>query len=386
LLNAIRLQVRNAIEVCIEEELVVALGACPYARSLGRLGYRNGASERLLVTEVGPQRFRMPRARLFEADGSTREWSSQLLPRYERRTRQVNEAVLGAYLAGANTRRIRLALRPLLGETALSKSAISRVVQRLRDSFTHWRQRDLSSESYAYLYLDAMNLPVRIARRVVKIPVQAVLGVEGRTGQKVLVALEIAASESTASWTAIVQDLVRRGLPSPRLVILDGNPGLRRAVREAWPRAAVQRCVKHKLENLLSKAPKHCHAELKRDYGAITHAETEDAARRAYDAFSRKWRKLSPEVLRSLEEAGVELLSFYRFPKSQWKSLRTTNQIERLNEEFRRRTKTQGAFTNDRSALVLLYGLIAMGQIALRKIDGCYDMHRVTDGDLKAAA
>jgi len=268
-----------------------------------------------------------------------------------------------------------------LGDEFLSKSAISRVVTRLKEEFETWRNRDLTQEPYVYLYLDAINMPVRMVRRVVKVPVQAVLGVR-EDGQKVLLALEIAGSESTASWTAIVQGLKKRGLRPPRLVILDGNPGLCRAVREAWPAAGLQRCTKHKLDNLLSKAPQHCHAELKRDYSAITHADSAEAARSAYQAFTRKWSKLSPEVVRSLEEAGEELLTFTRFPQSQWKSLRTTNAIERVNLEFRRRTKTQGSFSNEMSALILLYGLIALGQIQLRKIDGHYDLVEV----LKQAA
>ncbi len=121
-----------------------------------------------------------------------------------------------------------------------------------------------------------------------------------------------------------------------------GRPGRRREL---------QRCTWHKLENLLAKAPKHCHAELKRDYAAITHAENREAAEKAYAAFCRKWQPLVPEVVVSLEEAGRELLTFYNFPAAMWKSLRTTNLIERINEEFRRRTKTQGSFPTEAAAL-----------------------------------
>jgi len=132
--------------------------------------------------------------------------------------RKVDEALLGCYLAGTNTRRIRKALAPLLGSSSLSKSAISRVIGRLKDRFEEWRQRDLSRGGYQILFLDAMRLPIRIARRVVKVPVQAVLGVR-EDGQKLLLSLQIAASESTASWKGVVEDLAGRGLPSPVLVI-----------------------------------------------------------------------------------------------------------------------------------------------------------------------
>jgi transposase-like protein len=374
--TVVRERVRDTIQQVMEEELEATLGAAWYGRSEARRGYRNGTQRRRVTSEYGPVELEFPRARIAQDDGTTREWRSHVLGRYQRRTDAVNAAVLGAYLAGTNTRRIRRALEPLLGGAALSKSAISRVVGRLRASFEAWRTRDLSRERYVYLYLDAMFLPVRLVKRVVKVPVQAVLGVR-EDGQKVLLALEIAASESTASWTTIVQGLAQRGLAAPKLVILDGNAGLIRAVRETWPGVDVQRCTNHKWENLLAKAPKHSHAELKRDYQAITHAEDAAAARSAYQAFLGKWRKLAAEVARSLEEAGEELLTFTRYPQSQWKSLRTTNQIERLNGEFRRRTKTQSSFANEMAALVLLYGLVAMGQIQMRKIDGHHAMEEV---------
>ncbi len=369
LLEAIREPVRAAIEAVIEEELEAALGAVRYARVPGRRGYRNGAQVRTVTTECGPQTLRLPRGRVRTADGGTTEWRSAVLPRYQRRTRRVDEAILGTYLAGANTRRIRKALQPMLGTAALSKSAISRVVQRLQAQFAAWRERDLSAAPYLYLYLDALRLPVRVARRVVKVPVLIALGVRP-DGQKVVVALEVAGSEATAAWRGLVTGLAQRGLSVPRLVIVDGAPGLRRAVTDQWPAAAVQRCTRHKLVNLLAKAPKHCHPELRRDYAAITHAATPAAAHRAYAAFVRKWRLLAPAVVTSLEEAGADLLTFTRFPRSQWKSLRTTNQLERLNGEFRRRTKTQGAFRHEGAALVLLYGLLASGQIPMHRIAG----------------
>jgi len=371
--TALRAKIREAIEMVIEEELEEALGTTWYGRSGERRGYRNGTQERPLVSEYGPVKLTVPRARLERGDGTSQEWHSTVVPRYARRTQRVDEAILGSYLAGGNSRRIRKALEPLLGSEALSKSAISRVVVRLRTLFESWRTRDLSHEAFSVVYLDGMFLPVRMARRVVRVPVHAAIGVH-EDGRKELLALDISASESTGSWSAVVGSLASRGLQSPRLVVLDGNAGLRRAVQEAWPTTKVQRCTKHKLANLLAKAPKHSHAELKRDYHAIVYAETLVAARAAYQEFVRKWSKLSAEVVKSLEEAGDELLTFMQFPESQWRALRTTNAIERLNGEFRRRTKTQGSFCNEQAALVLLFGLIAVGQIRMRKIDGHYDL------------
>jgi transposase-like protein len=369
-------RVREVIEELLQAELIDVLGAVRHERTDDRAGYRNGSYERQLVTETGPTTLTVPRARVEDESGGTREHLSEILPKYERRSRRVNEAIIGCYLSGANSRRIRKALEPLLGTSQLSKSAISRVVIKLKSKFDEWMSRDLSAEGSLVLYLDGMHLPVRLARRVVRVPVQAVVGVR-ESGEKLLLSLRIAPSESTASWKGVVEDLRDRGLRAPQLVVADGNKGLLRAIRDTWSATDIQRCTKHKLENLLGAAPKHCHDELKRDYRDIVYADDLETAQKAYDRFCAKWSKLCTEVVTSLQEAGHDLLTFYRYPKSQWKSLRTTNQIERLNGEFRRRTKTQGSFSNEKAALVLLWALVAFGQIQMRTIVGWQDMPEV---------
>jgi transposase-like protein len=135
-------------------------------------------------------------------------------------------------------------------------------------------------------------------------------------------------------------------------------------------RVRVQRCTTHKLENLRTHCPRHQQAEMKRDYHRLLCAADGLAVRWAYDAFAKKWVALCPAVAKSLEEAGLELLAFYDFPKAMWKSLRTTNTVENLNPEFRRRTKTQASFGTGDAALIVLYGLVAFGHMQLRKIDG----------------
>lgn len=384
--GGLRHRIRETIEKVLSEELTAGLGASKGERSEDRRGYRNGTQERTVVTECGALTLAIPRGRIREGDGTSREWRSEMLPAYQRRTRRVDEAILGVYLAGANTRRIRKALSPLLGASSLSRSAISRIVGRLKTGFQAWNTRDLSEETYAVLYLDALYLPVRLARRVVKVPVQVVLGAREESGQKVVVAMQLATSESTANWIDLVRSLGKRGLADPRFVVVDGAKGLLAAIRETWPDTTLQRCTLHKLENLKRVVPKHAHPELLRDYRAITHALTGENALKAYHRFLEKWRTLCPAAATSLEEAGLDLLAFYRFPKSMWKSLRTTNCLERLNEEFRRRTKTQGSFPNENAALVLFYGLLAFGQIRLRKIDGWKAIPKMKDAALKNVA
>jgi transposase-like protein len=216
---------------------------------------------------------------------------------------------------------------------------------------------------------------VRLGGRVSPVPVLAVLGVQ-RSGQKVLVHLSLRGSENTDAWAAVCEDLAARGVHTPQLCVIDGAKGLRAAVERTWPAVAIQRCTVHKLRNLLTHAPRRLHDALRDDYHAIVFAEDGAAARRAYLAFIKTWTKACPGAVTSLEEAGAELLTFFRYPRSQWKSWRTTNSIERLHLEFRRRVKTQASFPTADAALALLYGLMASGQIVFRKLEGWQEMAR----------
>ncbi len=368
----LRWRIREAIQMTLEEELTEALGCDRYERNGQRPGYRNGSQRRRVTTAQGLQELDIPRGRIVGQDGNTREFRSAILPRYARRARQVDEAILGAYLAGANTRRIRKALSPLLGKAHLSKSTISRVVGRLKAYFERWRQRDLSGERYSILYLDGFHLKVRLARRVVSAPVLAVLGVQP-DGQKVLVALRLAVSEAAVHWQALIESLVGRGMQAPEVLIADGHKGLAKAI-EVWPDVLVQRCTQHKWSNLRDHCPVHARAEMKRDWDGIVRADDGNQARAAYAAFVRKWSTLVPAVARSLQEAGLTLLTFYQFPRPMWKTLRTTNALENLNREFRRRTKTQGSFSTEAAGVTLLWSLVAFGQIRMRRIDGYKDL------------
>lgn len=375
-------KVLEAVEIVLEEELTAVLGSPAYGRTEDRRGYRNGVVERSITTPLGTRVVRVPRGRVQNPEGGTREHRSEILPRYARRVRQVDEAILSCYLSGANSRRIRKALEPLLGSTHLSKSAVSRVVSRLKQHFEDWNSRDLSQECYSIVYLDGFHMKVRMARRVVSVPVLAVLGIE-EDGQKRLVALRLAVSEAGRCWADLVQDLHRRGLPTPQLPVTDGHAGLRQAI-ELWPEAAIQRCTQHKRQNLLTHCPVHARAELKRDYHRIIFAADGMEARRAYKEVLDKWKTLCPAVARSLEEGGSDLLTFYAFPKALWKAIRTTNILEGINREFRRRTKTQASFSTEAAAVTLLYGLVAFGQIRLRRIDGWRALRQLTDHHVAA--
>jgi transposase-like protein len=370
--EALREKVREMIMTLAEAELGEVLAARSYERSEGRRGYRNGKRRRSISTGLGATVIELPRARISEGSGE-KEWQSGLIGRYQRRGASVDQALLGCYLSGANGRRIRGALSPLLRGSPLSKSAISRLVGRLEALFSQWRSRSLASEAVVILYLDAIALRVRIAKKVISVPVLVGLGVK-EDGQKVIMDLELFQSESSSCWEGFVEGLVSRGLKAPLLAIIDGNKGLRSALGKNWPSTLVQRCTVHKLRNLERYAPRHAMEEVKSDYPRIVYAESLEQANKAQRDFISKWKKLAPKVVVSLEEAGEELLTFYRFPKSQWKVLRTTNAIERLNGEFRRRVKTQSSLPDAGAAERLLFGLIISGQIQMRRIDGWQDL------------
>lgn len=369
----LRAMVGGLIEELVAGELTEALQALRYERpadTSARQGYRHTKRSRELTTSVGPTTIQVQRARLFDAVGTpTQEWQSTLLPRYARRAPAVDNAILGAYLAGANTRRIRGALRPLLHEAPVSKSAVSRIIQTLKRAFEAWRTAPLTDKHIVFLFLDAIAVKVRSDRRVQTMPVLVAYGVHAN-GDKELLALQLMGSESTAAWRALVDDMVARGLEAPVLCVIDGNAGLRRAVAAAWPQTLVQRCVVHKLRNLEAHAPKRALDEVRADFQSITTAETEKLARAAHARFIRRWQPRCEGVVTSLREAGDELLTFYRFPASQWRALRTTNMIERLHLEFRRRIKTQGSLPNEGTVLRLFFALYQSGQIRMRRVDG----------------
>jgi transposase-like protein len=232
-----------------------------------------------------------------------------------------------------------------------------------------WKNQSLENSTYVYLYLDATNLKIRLLGKVRKIPVFVALGVR-QDGQKEVLAMEGLYKENENAWKELLEGLVKRKINRPLLAIIDGNAGLRSALDLVWPGIKVQRCVVHKLRNLQTYCTKDIYLEVKEDFHEITQAANAEAGHQAYERFIRTWEKKLPKVVKSLKEAGDGLLTVYAFPQEQWKCLRTTNPIERLNLEFKRRVKTQCSLPSETSAMLILFGLILSGQIRFRKIDG----------------
>ena len=403
----IRGRIRGFIEALIEQELAAALGRQRYQRRPGvtagtgapadtagagdaadpppAAGHRHGRRTRRLVGSFGAVELAVPRARLQGEGGATREWRSAVLPRYARRTRQVEALIAGAYLAGTNTRRVRRALAALF-KGAIAKDTVSRVWRKVKTDWEAWSRRPLAGEDVVRLILDGTVVRARLDRRATTISLLVVLGVR-RDGQKVLLAVRNMGGESEAAWRAVLDDLVARGLRTPEFLIIDGAAGLEKALAALWPAVPAQRCTVHKHRNLLAHAPDHLHEEVSADYTDMIYAGTAEEVAARRKAFIRKWHLRCRAVADSLEEAGEQLFTFTRLPPSQWKSARTTNAVERLHEEFKRRIKTQTVLPSPETAAMLFWALLASGQITMRKVDGWPTLAaRPTDGIIDLAA
>ena len=372
----VRDRAREFIEELIRGELDAVLARPRYERSQkagaegspGVTGHRHGSRRRSLTGTFGPVEIAVPRARLNTPDGKTTEWKSRVLRTYQRRTLAADALIASCYLAGTNTRRVRRALGTLFAG-AVGKDTVSRVWRKVKSDWDAWNARSLAEEPIVRLILDGTVVRVRLDRKATAISLLVVIGVRA-DGQKVLVAIKSMGGESTEAWRAVLDDLIRRGLRRPELLIVDGAPGLENAIAAVWDGVPVQRCTVHKHRNLLAHAPERLHEEITADYNDMIYAATREEVETRRKAFIRKWRLKHHAVADSLQEAGDRLFSFTRLPPGQWRSVRTTNAIERLHEEFKRRIKTQTVLPSADTAAMLFWALLASGQINMRKVDG----------------
>ena len=372
----VRARSRQFIEELLRGELDAALARPRYGRSQtagneGRAdvtGHRHGSRTRSLTGTFGPIEIAVPRARLTTSGGGTAEWKSQALRAYQRRTLAADALIASSYLAGTNTRRVRRALAALFGGT-VGKDTVSRTWRKVKSDWDAWNTRSLAEEPIVRLILDGTVVRVRLDRKATSISLLVVLGVRV-DGQKVLLAIKSMGGESAEAWRTVLDDLIKRGLRRPEFLIVDGAPGLDKAIASVWDGVPVQRCTVHKLRNLIAHAPERLHDEITADYNDMIYATTPEEIAVRRKAFIRKWRLKHRAVTDSLDEAGDRLFTFARLPPSQWRSLRTTNAIERLHEEFKRRIKTQTVLPSADTAAMLFWALLASGQINMRKVDG----------------
>jgi putative transposase len=379
----LRDRAREFLQAMLEGELDEVLERSRYARrakrsaedsegAAGVTGHRHGHRPRTLLGTFGQLKIGVPRARLDAADGKTAEWKSQVLRAYQRRTLAADALIAGCYLSGTNTRRVRRALRALFGG-AVGKDVVSRVWRKVKSDWEAWNARSLVAEPIVRLILDGTVVRVRLDREATSISLLVVMGVRA-DGQKVLLAIKSMGGESTEAWRTVLNDLIQRGLRRPEFLIVDGAPGLENAIAAVWDGVPIQRCTVHKHRNLLAHAPERLHEEISADYNDMIYASTREGVERRRKTFIRKWRLKHRAVADSLQEAGERLFTFTRLPLGQWRSARTTNTIERLHEEFKRRIKTQTVLPSADTAAMLFWALLASGQISMRKVDGWHTL------------
>ena len=291
---------------------------------------------------------------------------SRFLDAWQCRSRTLDEVIPLLYVEGLSTRDFGRALKPLWGESGLSRSSVSRANQKLKASFASWRARDLSMEDIMYLFLDAVYLGVRGRSR----EKEAILVAHGinREGKRVVLHLSLGVRESAESWKGVVNDLVSRGLKVPQLIISDGNTGLLRAVQDIWPQVARQRCVVHRVRNVLARVPKKRQTEVKKALNRIFNAACLDDARDEARSFLSRYGREFPTATQVLASHLEECLTFYRFPKRHWKRIRTSNPLERVFKEVKRRTRVVGRFPNETSALTMVSGVLEEKRMSWYKV------------------
>jgi transposase-like protein len=345
--DALRKIVQDVLQEMLEGEMTEALGASKSVRSDGRVGYRSGHYNRTLITRVGKLELRVPQDR----DG---RFSTELFERYQRSEQALVATLAEMYVQGVSTRKVKAITEELCGHS-FSASTISAINKRLDDSLTAFAKRRLD-EPFAYLIIDAKYEKVRQAGVVRSSAVLVALGVDWE-GRRQILAVEHANRESRSSWKDFLIGLKERGLHGVEYVVADDHAGLRAAVREVLPDAWIQRCYVHFLRNALDHLPRKadddCLQELRWIYDRrqISEAKTDLAA------WLKKWSPRYPKLTGWVEESIEDTFTFYRLPRQHHKHMKSTNMLERFNEEIKRRTIVVRIFPNEESCLRLIRAL-----------------------------
>jgi putative transposase len=340
--------VQRTVQEVLEAELTSFLGAGTYERNGERRGWRNGYKPRTLKTRVGELELMVPKDR----DG---EFQTELFERYQRSEKALVLAMLEMYVGGVSTRKVSAITEALCG-LEVSKSQVSALTVKLDAEIAAWRTRPLT-QPYPYLIVDARYEKVRQGGAVVSQGVLVVCAIDGR-GYREVLGCWVAESESEASWGAVFSELKQRGLHGVRYVVSDDHAGMVKAIGRHFQGAVWQRCQVHFVRNALSLcgvAQRPLVLSLMR---SVTEAPTREAAMAALNTAIAKLQKKAPKTARLLEEHGEEILGVYALPEAHRKRLRTTNMLERQNQELKRRTRVVRVFPNAPSCLRLVAALL----------------------------
>jgi putative transposase len=345
----VRMAVRLTLVTILEAEVSALIGALPYERTSERRDYRNGHYTRDLDTTVGLlEDLPVPRTR----NGH----QTQVFEKYKRRRAELDNAIGDMFIGGVSTRKAGEVVESLTGSKP-SPSTVSRVFHTLEGEFEAWKTRPLE-ERYEYAFADGTYFTVIYDGEGHKMPILAVVGIT-TTGQREILGFTIGDRENQQAWEDLFDDLKARGVKEVGLWITDGNQAMINALEAKFPDNPRQRCVKHKMDNVLSYVPKKQRDPVRAELRAIFYQKDREAAEQEIAAFCQKFEPIYPTAVACLNRDLDACLTFYAFPKVHWKTIRTTNVIERLYNEVKRRTKKMAAaFRNENSCLLMFYAVV----------------------------
>jgi transposase-like protein len=337
--DTIRVSLEWILQQLIEAEATAFIGAAPFERSEARTNQRNGRRPRLLSTPAGDVELEIPKLR----QGS---FFPSLLERRRRIDRALFAVVMEAYVHGVSTRKVDDLVKALGVASGISKSEVSRICSELDHDLKTFRDRPLDHIEFPYVFLDATYVKGRVRGRVVSRAIVIATGVTA-TGDREVLGIDVGDSEDGAFWTAFLKDLRARGLTGVQLVISDHHLGLTQAIGAVFVGASWQRCRVHFMRNVLAKVPK-ASAEMVAAAIRTIFAQPDAAhVRSQLDEVARMLEVQFPAVAAMLRDAAEDLLAFTAFPIAHWRKIWSTNPLERINGEIKRRTNVVGIFPND---------------------------------------
>ena len=351
--DRVRVAAETIYQALIDAELTAVIGAGPYERSEARTGQRNGSRPRTLSTTAGDLELRIPKLR-------TGSFFPSLLERRRRVDQALFAVVMEAYLHGVSTRKVDDLVQALGVATGISKSEVSRICADLDTEVAAFRDRTLAETSYPYVFLDATYCKARINHRVVSQAVVVAVGVSA-TGRREVLGMDVGDSEDGAFWTAFLRGLKARGLTGVKLVIADAHLGLRQAVNAVLLGASVQRCRVHFTRNMLAAVPKGNAEMVAAAIRTIFAQPDAQHVGEQFEVIAGMLGRQFPKVEQLMIAAREDLLAFTGFPISHWKKIWSTNPLERVNKEIKRRTDVVGVFPNP-AALLRLAGAVLAEQ------------------------
>lgn len=343
----LRTMVQALVQETMEGEMDECLGAGRYERTDQRLGYRSGYYSRNLLTRVGTLELRVPQDR----DG---RFSTQVFERYQRSEKALVSTLVEMYIQGVSTRKVTKIVEELCGHS-LSATTISNLTKRLDEELRQFAQRPLQ-EPYPYLILDARYEKVRDNGVVSSRAVLIAVGINW-DGRRCILGVELVNRESGTSWRDFVLQLKQRGLAGVEFVVSDDHAGLKQAIFELLPEAAWQRCYVHFLRNAVDHLPRKRDDDCRTELGWIYDRRDLEEARGDLAAWLNKWQGKYPKLCDWVEDNIEETFAFYRLPRAHHKHMKSTNMLERLNQEIKRRTHIVRIFPNDASCLRLVRAL-----------------------------